>query len=98
MFLIMTSFQRNASSSTISNSSGNQNLGWYEEIHQSQDETKTGYWRPHECHQQAFVLIVVDVGMVLLKRQRARKERSDVEGAKYRGEVDEVRIEYNVEV
>ena len=26
------------------------------------------------------------------------KERSDVEGAKHRGEVDEVRVEYKVEV
>jgi hypothetical protein len=59
---------------------------------------KTDFWRPHENHQQVLVLIVVDVDMVLLKRQRAKKEKSDVEGAKYRGEVDEVRIEYNGEV
>ena len=59
---------------------------------------KTDFWRPHENHQQVLVLIVVDVDMVLLKRQRAKKERSDVEGAKHRGEVDEVRVEYKVEV
>ena len=49
----------------------------------SPGKTKSDFWRPHE------------------KQQRAGKERSDIEGAKtakYMGEIDEVRMEYNVEV